>query len=383
MSTLILRPSPLQTLSDWVLGTDEKRRIQLRRAMLGVAVYVAVNVLRMVGWIYGLIPGDKVAITCLYDLIGITILLMIQRVGWSARFKDPSMTLPQILFGLSSVTLSYALIEVSRGAALQLMCLILVFGMYRLSPKQIFFSGLLAVIMLVTTLFALWRWQSQSIDIGQQSLNIALAAFILPIFALVGQQVSLMRRKQIQQGKDLAAALKRLEELAMRDALTGLINRRCMLEMLSTELKRSQRTGQRFCLAMVDIDFFKRVNDTYGHQAGDAVLVGLAQDSSIALRKTDVLARWGGEEFLLLLPQTTLDFAKIPLSRLGQLLAAHDWANVLPAGDRITVSIGLAESDPSETLDALIARADQALYEAKAGGRDRICVAAHAPGAQA
>ena len=100
-------------------------------------------------------------------------------------------------------------------------------------------------------------------------------------------------------------------------------------------------------------------------------VVGLAQDAGLALRKTDVMARWGGEEFLLLLPQTATEFAKIPLQRLAQLLAEHDWQGVLPATERVTVSIGLAESDPDETLDELIGRADAALYEAKAGGRNR------------
>lgn len=374
-------PSPVPPgLMDKLLGSDPLLQKTLRRTLAGSLIYLAINVWRIAGWLLGATPGDVLAYLFIYELLGVSVFVVLQRTGWSKRFSDPAMTLAQILFALSSLTIAYALIEVSRGATLQITCVILAFGIYHLSPKQIFLSGLLAVSMLVVTLLVLDRFHSQQIDIGKQALNIALATVVLPLLAYIGQQASIMRHKQIKQGKDLAEALRHLEELAMRDALTGLLNRRCVLELLEAELKRSQRVGQRFCVAMLDIDFFKRVNDTYGHQAGDAVLVGLARDAAIALRETDVIARWGGEEFLLFLPCSTLEYARAPLLRLSQRLASHDWVGVLPADEKITASIGLAESEPNETLDVLIARADQALYVAKTEGRNRIVVAAASSG---
>lgn len=363
------------SLSDRVLGTDPVLRKTLQRTLLGSLIYLAINLWRIAGWLLGATPGDVLVYLFLYELCGVSVFLALQRTGWSKRFSDPAMTLAQILFALSSLTIAYALIDVSRGATLQITCVILAFGIYHLSPRQIFLSGLLAVSMLVVTLFLLNRFNPQHIDLGKQTLNIALATVVLPLLAYIGQQVSTMRRKQIKQGKDLAEALRRLEELAMRDALTGLLNRRSVLDLLNAELRRSQRSGQRFCVAMLDIDSFKRVNDTYGHQAGDAVLAGLAWDASFALRDTDVIARWGGEEFLLFLPCTTLEYAKAPLSRLSQRLASHDWAGILPADEIITASIGLAESEPHESVETLIARADKALYVAKSDGRNRIVVA--------
>lgn len=342
---------------------------------MGSAVYLAMNIVRTIGWALGAIPGEIQLFLFSYELCGTLMFLLLLRSGWSKRLADPAMTLAQILFALSSLMISYALLEVTRGATLQLACLILAFGMYHLSSKQIFFSGLFAVGMLVATLFILERLHSQRIDIGPQALNITLATATLLLLAYIGQQVSKMRHKQVQQGKDLSEALRKLQELAMRDALTGLINRRCILDMLGSELKHSQRTGQRFCVAMVDVDFFKRVNDSFGHQAGDAVLVGLAREAALALRKTDIIARWGGEEFLVLLPSTTNEFAKTPLTRLSHQLAHRDWAGALPADTQITLSIGIAESVPDESLDALIARADQALYAAKSSGRNRIAIA--------
>jgi len=371
------------TLLEKLLGTTPRERVLMRRTLLATTVYLVTNILRAAGWLWGDIPRDTFVELLIFEFCGVTTFLTLQRSGWSNRFADPTMTLAQICFALSALTLSYALLDMSRGATLQIICLILAFGMYRLSPTQIFLSGLFAVSMLVATLIILDHMQTQRIDIAKQTLNIALAAVILPVLSYIGQQVSLMRRKQIQQREELSEALRRLEELAMRDALTGLVNRRCIMGMLDAELKRSQRTGQRFCLAMLDIDFFKRVNDNYGHQAGDAVLIGLAQAAAAALRNTDVIARWGGEEFLLMLTCTTAEFAQTPLTRLCQGLADHNWNGVLPADEKITLSVGLAEFEPSETLDSLIARADQALYAAKSGGRNRITVATHGNGVSA
>jgi len=368
-------PTPVSpTRMDRILGSDPLLQKTLRRTLAGSLIYLAINIWRIAGWFLGATPGDILVYLFIYELCGVGVFLLLQRTGWSKRFKDPAMTLAQILFALSSLTISYALIDVSRGATLQITCLILAFGIYHLSPKQIFLSGLLAVTMLVVTLLVLDRLHAQHFDIGKQALNIALATVVLPLLAYIGQQASIMRRKQIKQGKDLAEALRHLEELAMRDSLTGLLNRRSMLDLLEAELKRSQRAGQRFCVAMLDIDFFKRVNDTYGHQAGDAVLIGLARDAEFALRDSDVIARWGGEEFLLFLPCTTLGYARMPLLRLSQRLASHDWAGVLPDSEEITASIGIAEYEPNETLEALIARADKALYTAKSSGRNRIAV---------
>jgi len=374
MSTTV--PSPASpTLMDSLLGSDPQLRKTLKRTLQGSLIYLAINVWRIGGWMLGATPGNVLVYLFLYELLGVSLFVGLQRSGLSKRFADPAMTLPQILFALSSATISYALIEVSRGATLQITCVILAFGIYHLSPKQIFLSGLLAVSMLVVTLLVLDRIHSQHFDIGKQALNIALATVVLPLLTYIGQQASILRRRQIKQGKDLAQALQLLEELAMRDSLTGLLNRRSMLNLLDAELKRSQRVGQRFCVAMIDIDFFKRVNDSFGHQAGDAVLAGFASDATQSLRETDVVARWGGEEFLLFLPCTTLGYARAPLLRLSQRLVLHDWAGALPDDEEITASVGIAEYEPGETLEALIARADKALYAAKSNGRNCIAVA--------
>lgn len=161
------------------------------------------------------------------------------------------------------------------------------------------------------------------------------------------------------------------EQLAARDALTNVLTRRAFLAACEQELARCRRHGRSMALLLLDIDHFKAVNDSYGHQMGDRVLVDLVGRIQPLLRRPDQLARFGGEEFVLLLPETNQDEAAAVAERiLAGVAVPHE--NV-PA---ITVSIGVATNRPDESrFDTMLARADKALYKAKAEGRNRVEVA--------
>lgn len=166
----------------------------------------------------------------------------------------------------------------------------------------------------------------------------------------------------------LRASEERLRELANRDALTGLFNRRHLHERLGEEIARAARSGRPFSLAMLDLDHFKLINDEHGHQTGDDVLCAFAEDLSARVRKTDCVGRWGGEEFLLILPETT----KVAALKLLNDLREHV-SRMRDGLPRFTVSIGVAElpTDASELLP-LVAAADARLYEAKHAGRNCV-----------
>jgi diguanylate cyclase (GGDEF)-like protein/PAS domain S-box-containing protein len=163
----------------------------------------------------------------------------------------------------------------------------------------------------------------------------------------------------------------RLRELAMHDELTGLYNRRHFVELAEAEVARARRTGMPLSLAMLDIDHFKAVNDAFGHPVGDSALKVLARCMRETLRTSDVPARLGGEEFVVLLMDTGLEGAAAVTERLRERVGRAE----VPAGRervaRFTVSGGVAELAPGERLDGLLARADEALYRAKEDGRDR------------
>lgn len=166
----------------------------------------------------------------------------------------------------------------------------------------------------------------------------------------------------------------RLKQAALRDPLTGLANRRLLMTRLEEEQDRCRRGGAPFCLAMLDVDHFKRINDAFGHDVGDRVLCLLAQAISTQLRGYDLCARWGGEEFVLLLPDTGLEPARQLIDRIMQAVRALRLADI-DEQLLLTVSVGLTAFRPDEELDKTINRADNELILAKRSGRDRLKVA--------
>jgi diguanylate cyclase (GGDEF)-like protein len=178
------------------------------------------------------------------------------------------------------------------------------------------------------------------------------------------------------------AFLMNREELYTRantDGLTGILNRRAFDEILARELNRANAGGRSVPVMMADIDFFKRVNDTLGHPAGDEVLRQVAGTLLRTLRPADVVSRFGGEEFAILLRETKPRQAPEAAERLRTAVAA---ITGLPSDIRVTVSIGLAGSLPGEALEELIARCDQALYCSKREGRNRVSIAADTKGGE-
>ena len=167
--------------------------------------------------------------------------------------------------------------------------------------------------------------------------------------------------------------IRRMEEYAMVDPMTGLHNRRWLEEMYTRELVRSNKGNFMLTSFMLDIDHFKNVNDTYGHLAGDQVLISVAQTLTRSLRPSDMPVRYGGEEFTVFLPGTSTKNAKIIAERIRSNM--ENMSISLPDGNiiQVTVSIGFAERVDDDTVASLIDRADKALYHAKQNGRNRVC----------
>ncbi|MEZ4398811.1 MAG: GGDEF domain-containing protein [Kofleriaceae bacterium] len=171
---------------------------------------------------------------------------------------------------------------------------------------------------------------------------------------------------QRRAARALRASEAHLRDLAIRDGLTGLFNRRHALEQLITAVSQ----GERLAVALLDVDHFKHVNDGHGHLVGDAVLRDLARVLSDRLRTGDVVGRYGGEEFMVLLPRATAHQAAVVLDGIRARLSDRPGTDALP---RYTFSCGVAEfPDDGATVNELLARADQRLYQAKRAGRDRV-----------
>lgn len=186
------------------------------------------------------------------------------------------------------------------------------------------------------------------------------------------ERVGILRkaREQLLENRELTQDLEIFKEKSRFDVLTKIFNKGTFTELLHDEIKRSQILNYPLSLLILDIDNFKKVNDTYGHLAGDKVLRALGDRLTASLRRNDIVARFGGEEFVVLVTHETRTQAVTIGEKLRESIAAMELED-LPA---ITVSVGCTSYIPGETADSFIGRADQGLYDAKATGKNRICV---------
>jgi diguanylate cyclase (GGDEF)-like protein len=204
-----------------------------------------------------------------------------------------------------------------------------------------------------------------------QLFYFAVMCTALPAISSLSVQLSAMRDRLKSQRSELEAALTQIQLVATHDELTKLANRRHMITLLGEHITRHARHGLGFSVALADIDHFKNVNDTYGHRVGDEALVSFASQARAQLRNTDIIARWGGEEFLMLLPEgNPPGDPNVGVERLRGALAVAQ-ASAQAPHLRIAFSTGMTRYIEGEAIDDMIERADRALYEAKSSGRNR------------
>jgi diguanylate cyclase len=208
----------------------------------------------------------------------------------------------------------------------------------------------------------------------ERALVLACAVTALGRCASTGLYGSSMRETLYKRGNELKAAHARIEELAQVDELTGLLNRRYIMKTLNEEMARAQRFGAACSVAIIDLDFFKRINDQFGHPVGDEVLRTFAITLFANLRTVDKLGRYGGEEFLMILPDTGKDQAVRTLDRLRSIASEVDWAAISRVMN-VTMSAGISEVRQEDSAADILARADAALYNAKDAGRNRVIAA--------
>jgi polar amino acid transport system substrate-binding protein len=214
-----------------------------------------------------------------------------------------------------------------------------------------------------------------SVDYGLVYKTILISFFLIIIILFWNKRIRKEKEKIDHLYNDLKDkevklknANKQLELLSSMDKLTNIYNRRKIDEILTKEFERSSRTGDVFSLAMVDVDYFKSVNDNYGHQVGDEVISNIAKLIKDSIRKVDTVGRWGGEEFLIISPYTQNYGMNISVEKIRRNIQEHHFDKV---GER-TVSIGVANYQKGDTVDSLLKRADDALYQAKRSGRNRV-----------
>ncbi len=305
-------------------------------------------------------------------------LLVVFLTRFNQRFNDASLTEFQVVLALCWLTWLIFYLDTARGAFLILYAPILLFGLFQLTP-WVFARCSLLVFVSFCAINGWEFWHGQMAHPAAAMLQLSALFVMLLWLSLFASYVHTQRMRMRQRRYALQAhqdtlrgMMLQLEELAATDELTNLYNRRYFLRMATREL--TQLDGYSLHgLALIDLDHFKRINDSYGHAAGDQVLQAFAANAESCLRETDVLARYGGEEFVLLIPYCTEQQLIECCERVRESFARVQ-LNELPDAC-LSLSIGMTLLQWGDNLDDALHRADQALYLAKRSGRNR-CVAA-------
>jgi diguanylate cyclase (GGDEF)-like protein len=361
-------------LLDLLLGTDPSQRTRLAQAGLALLLLAAGVAAMNYFAAVGVAPWAPVLWWSAVTLAGMVGFFVLIRSGFSRRWAEPSLTVPQMVFALASGAVAYALLGAGRGAVFPMVMVVLMFGMFIASPRQMRWVSVYAVLLFGAVMAAMAVLQPAAYPWRIELGHFLLVATMVPGVSLLASRLSRLRQRARQQRAELAQALSNLREHTTRDELTGLINRRHMQELIDQEHQRCIRSGQSFCLAVLDIDGFKPINEANGYAVGDAVMRAVAQEAQRHVRVSDMLSRWESDDFVLMLGDTRAALARGGLERLRQKVGA---LRILHGNTAVavTMSCGLAEHHAGEAVAQTLERAARALHDAKAQGRDRIAVA--------
>ena len=364
-------------LSRLLFGADAKlRRMMSYWSATAVLYTIYTSLLIEAGNRHLIDRADALGLSA-YAAGGIALFYLLVRLGAGLRLAPTALAALQGVFGITCNMWAYAIAGPLRGAVLMGLMVVIVFCTFALRPRQTLALTAVGLAGMGATM-----WWHQAHDPAHfpplvEAATFAIMAGCSMTVTLLTGEASKLRARMKAQKEDLVKALDTIRTLATVDELTALSNRRHMNEVLAQEERRHGAGGAPHpttCIALLDIDFFKRINDRHGHAAGDEVLRSFAAAARGELRAGDVLARWGGEEFLLMLPDTVEAAAQAVLERIRARVGALQLEG-LALERRIGFSAGLTTRRGTEALADTVNRADKALYQAKSAGRDRTVVA--------
>lgn len=362
-----------EVLSEAAIGLperDERQTLRVARFLMAAGTSLLVCVALLICSFLGLLPWRAATDGSVGILALVLLFYVLFRSGINQRFADPSLTTEQV--GAAILLLAYVMYHAgpARAVLTPFYLVAMLFGVLRLNARRMIVLALLALLAHAVMLHLLYL-RAPGMNASAALAEFIVLAVVLPWFAVMGGYVNRLRSRISDSHRDLQQAFERIGELAIRDELTGVYNRRYLMEALAREQSRAERLGTRFAVCLIDIDRFKSINDNHGHAAGDKVLKEFARLVPPELRSIDVHGRFGGEEFLIVLPGADMTGAQACAERVR----AKTEAAAFPDVPRVTVTVGVAVYAGKEPVSALLARADKALYEGKNSGRNRVVAA--------
>ena len=347
--------------------------MRLRRFLLASATYAVCLPLLALAYSFGMIARQPALLVgALMVFVNLGFYLTI-RTGLNLRFEDPSLTRPQVFAAISVLMFAVYSFDQGRAMVLNLALVVLTFGVFRFTTREFVRTALWILVGYAMVINLLMYLKPDTVSVYHEWFQWAGLAGLLPLFAMIGGRISRLRERLRRSNEELRSALGAVRQMATHDHLTGLPNRVLFNEELQRALARAERHGRPVALFFMDLDRFKNINDTLGHQFGDRVLQEAAKRLSSCVREGDIIARLGGDEFVLLVEELGEPAALTEVAR-KLLGAVSDLGTIDGQELNISLSIGIC-SYPSDGRDAktLLAGADIAMYRAKDEGRNRFC----------
>ncbi len=354
------------------------QKLRLKRLYWGGITYFCTFIIVIGYYALGLIDlAYAINFTISIILINITFMVIIKS-GINLKFEDPSLTAIQVFAAvLPCVYIMYYVSEPQARMAFLLMATVaMLLGSLALNLKQMLKLSVFVLLAYLGLLTALFFSAPERLNLKMESIIVFSYGVVLLQVSYLGSFIAGLRNTLRQRNQALEATMNELQELVRKDPLTRLPNRLSIMEQLEKEQARTERRKpeqNRLCVCMLDIDFFKKVNDTYGHQIGDIVLKNVGYTLIRNMRQGDFVGRFGGEEFLMILPESTLKSAQLLTERI-RLSISEMSVPQIPDHPPITVSIGVAVHEKGSAIEATINIADDALYKAKNSGRNKVVI---------
>jgi diguanylate cyclase (GGDEF)-like protein len=360
-------------VADLLLSTDRRQRRCLTLLLLACLITLCGVGLMVYGSLAGIFEAGSVAVMAVLSVLTMVAFYAVMRSGLNQRCADPTLALPQTIAAQTLVAGAYAVTGPVHPGLLIMPAVVMVFGMFNLRADAV--RAVCAYSLVVMGAVMVWRTHTDPLHYPAhlEVFYFVLLAIALPVVSTLSSQLISMRTRLQTHKLQLERALLQIQHMAVRDELTQLPNRRCMLDLLRQHALRRARGGSSFYVGMIDLDHFKLVNDTHGHAVGDEVLRGFSGHAQSVLRATDIIGRWGGEEFLVVLSESPPGDPTVGISRLRASLAGVAVSAAVP-NLRVAFSSGFVRYEPGESVEQAIERADRALYAAKAAGRNRTVV---------
>jgi diguanylate cyclase (GGDEF)-like protein len=354
-------------------GGDPRQSVRLRRFLLASAAYAVCFPLLALAWWFGLIArGPALLVGALMLAVNLGLYLAF-RLGLNLTFADPSLTRAQVFAANAILMFAVYSFDQGRAMVLNLSWVILTFGVFRFNTREFVRTALLILIGYATVINLLMWFKPSTVNVYHEWFQWAGLAGVLPLFAMIGGRISRLRERLRASNEELRTALGAVRQMATHDHLTGLPNRVLFNEELLRALARAERHDRPVALFFMDLDRFKNINDTLGHQFGDRVLQEAARRLTACVREGDIIARLGGDEFVLLVEELGDPGALSEIAR-KLLTAVTDLGTIDGVELNVSLSIGICVY-PTDGRDAksLLAGADVAMYRAKEQGRNRFC----------